>query len=165
MSPPIPLGTQSLSEYCTVDTDMPADEFKTLYNKYCIKGINCLNAVNVVKNPNIAANAAAALYEIKSKFLKENFENIIEKKELLVTTEKKGIKTEKNVINDILSWEKTEEGIDIVLKFGGNGNLRIDNFLYAVNAEQDSDVIKKELYCTKNAKIILTDEFVLEFRL
>lgn len=169
MSPPIPLGIETVSEYCTVETDVKAAEFKKRYNMHCIKGMECIDAFDVLKNPNMAANITCALYIIKSEYLRDNFDEIfckiISKKGFIVTTEKKGEIKEKDVTEDILNIEKTAEGVNCLLKFGNGGNLRIDRFILALIGQQnfDYDVIKAEVFCKSDEKVVTGEEFILKF--
>lgn len=119
------------------------------YNRYCVKGMECVEATDVSKNPNIAGVAAAALYEIESRTLKENFEQI-NGRTLSIIIEKDGNTKVREITQDILDLQRTENGIAALLKFGNLGNLRIDYFLDAIRKEFDFElttVIKKELYC------------------
>lgn len=162
MSPPLPLGSDTISEYCTADTDIKAEEFIKKYNKFCLKGLECLNAVNVVKNPNIAGNVTAALYSIKNDNLKDNFNSLIKDNKFIISYQKKGNLIQKDVFSDILNLEKTDNGINALLKFGNFGNLRIDRFLNTLNADC-SEALKIESYCQKNGKNIAADEYILDF--
>lgn len=167
MSPPIPLGIESLSEYCSVDTVIKAEEFMQKFNGNCQKNMECTEAYNVIKNPNMAANITAAKYIIKSGFLAENFDKIKVKDGFNVTSEKNGVVTVKDVKDDIISMEKTEEGITVIFKFGNFGNLRIDRFIDALKVSAGNfpcNIIKAQCYCNDNGKMITADEYIKRFK-
>lgn len=163
MSPPLPLGTPSTSEYCTADTDISPKEFVERYNKTCLKGMECTAAYKVVKNPNIAAAAYSALYDIKSNYLKNNFQQIKDKNSFIITYISKGKEVSKDVINDILKIEKTDDGIKAVLRFGNGGNLRIDRFLSALGIQNDYEAVKTETYCSLGEKVYSAGEYIKMF--
>lgn len=64
MSSPIGVGQTSYAEYCTVDVDMPTDEFVRAFNEFSPRGLRCISAVRVEKNPNLASIIGRAKYEI-----------------------------------------------------------------------------------------------------
>lgn len=165
MTSPLVLGTESQAEYCFVDTDLKADEFKDLFNSKCIKGMECTEVYNVKENPNLAGKTVSALYDIKNKYLKDNIQEIQGLKQINVTIEKRGISIQDDIKSDILKLEKTKDGITALLKFGNNGNLRVDRFLQAFNLQQDKNctVFKKEIFCNKGNKDITIKEFLLDF--
>lgn len=168
LSPPMPLGFQSLCEYCTVDTDVPADEFTALYNSRAVKGMECLGAVNVSKNPNIAAAAAAALYEIECPALWENFGKI-SGGSFTALVKKDGEAVQKDVTEDVLDIRRTDKGIAALLRFGNMGNLRIDRFLEALRARlefEGESVIKTQLFCRdKEGRIIPAESYLSAFKI
>ena len=47
----MPLGFESLCEYCTVDTKTGAEEFMRLYNAHCLKGMECLRLLRLWQTP------------------------------------------------------------------------------------------------------------------
>ena len=55
MSSPIAVGLTSYAEYCAVEADIPAVQFIEKFNAASPKGIKCVAAFNVDKNPNFAS--------------------------------------------------------------------------------------------------------------
>lgn len=166
LSPPMPLGFESLCEYCTIDTKEGAQKFMRLYNAHCLKGMECLEAVEVRANPNIAAAAAAALYEIESPALRDISDELLRGR-FTITEEKDGNSAEKDISGGILSIERTQGGISALLKYGNMGNLRIDRFLEAlarlVPDLKPQKVIKTCLYCRGPGGLIPAEKYISGF--
>jgi radical SAM-linked protein len=161
MSPPIVLGVESLSEFCTVDTDIEAEKFFDAFNRCCIKGMECLAAVKVSKNPNVAAAACAAEYEISGCNI--NTEDIINKKEFLINGIKNGIAVVKDCKQDIIRLEKTESKVKALLKFGNRKNFRIDTFLKACGCE-GAEVLKTGMFCDYKGRMLSAMDYILLFK-
>ncbi|NLK17333.1 MAG: DUF2344 domain-containing protein [Clostridiales bacterium] len=162
LSPPMPLGFESLCEYCTVDTKTGAEEFMRLYNAHCLKGMECLEAAEVVANPNIAAAAAAALYEIEDPALIGRLDELQRGR---FTVEEKDGGAEKDITEGVLAIERTPRGISALLKYGNMGNLRIDRFLEALARRipdfKPQRVVKARLYCCDGSgEIIPAQQYI-----
>ena len=56
MSSPIALGLKSESEYCLIDTDDSAENFKETFNKYSLKGIRCEEVWQTEKKAKVASD-------------------------------------------------------------------------------------------------------------
>jgi radical SAM-linked protein len=123
LSAPIGVGLKSLSEFCTVETDFDAEKFAERFNEFSPKGIKCVSAVFVEKNPNIAGIITSAEYEITGiNYFNEN--EILDKESIIITDKRGKIKDIRDKIIDI----KQKDGILYAkLKFG-NDNLRADLF-------------------------------------
>ncbi len=141
MSAPIGVGIKSYSEYCVVDTDETAEEFKRKFNLYSQSGIKCTAAWETDSKKGVASDIVKAQYLIKGI-------NDFEPKEIsdldeFIITARDG--SEKNVRNLIYSIEKADGGIRCVLGFG-NG-LRVEKFvekLVGFYGGDDIDITKEE---------------------
>ena len=143
LSSPLPLGLKSESEFCVVDTLDEADGFAEKFNAHTHRGIKCLEAYNVDKKPNVAADVTAATYVIgglnkfdAAAFLSEN----------ITLTDKKG--------REINAREKIEDlrfsGSELIarLKFGGDG-LRADLLVEELKRRFGGEhvvIVKKEAH-------------------
>lgn len=124
MSSPIPLGLKSESEYCVVDTDYNGDDFKELFNSKTPKGIKCVEAYNVNKKVNVAADITSAIYHIKGlNYFDVN--EVLNAKSFIVRDKKQG---EKEAIDKIISLNWYNDVLIAEFKFG-NDNLRPDVFV------------------------------------
>lgn len=158
MSPPMPLGFESYCEYCTADTEALPKDFYSAFNNHCIKGMECTAVYKVSKNPNIAAAAYSAEYQIKG-VKNDNFESLKSGGEFIVTYVKDGKTVSKNVAEDILTAEKTNGGLKAVLKFGNMGNLRIDRFL-ETSGNDGAQAVKTALFCNYKGKVYNAEEYI-----
>lgn len=123
LSPPIGVGLESVCEYCTVETNFNAAEFRKLFNAHAPEGVSCVYAVNVDKNPNVSGIARAAEYKL---VVEGDFDPalITDKTEILVA-DRKG--NQKDVRGKILQIRANGSIVTAVLSFG-NDNLRADVF-------------------------------------
>lgn len=121
MSSPIALGLKSESEYCLIDTDDSAENFKEKFNKYSLKGIRCEEVWQTEKKAKVASDITSATYEIMGV-------NNFDVKEFLkattfVVTDKHS--NEKEVRDKIIDLYFEGETLIAKLKFG-NDTLRPD---------------------------------------
>lgn len=128
MPSPLGVGIKSEAEYCFVDTDCEAEEFAERYNRACPCGLRLLNAFNVQKKPNLAAQIDSAVYIFKG------FPTSIDENEILASseffiTDKKGEK--KEVRDRIIALERSESDLVATLACGSK-TLRPDNFAKAL---------------------------------
>lgn len=134
LSCPIPLGVESVAEYCFVNTDMPSNEFMPAYNAAAVAGMEILECRDVVKNPNVAGISHSAEYEITAENL-QSFCDIIrmsvESGKFEVEYVKKGVRSVKDVHDLIVSIKYLPDKISAVLR-AGNVNLRADRFIAAL---------------------------------
>lgn len=141
MSAPIGVGMKSLSEYCVVDTDEKADDFKKKFNEHSPKGIKCLGAWETPKKVGVASDIVKAKYRIKG--LEKFPEEDITSGESFIITDREG--REKDVKDLIYSVERDGEDLVCVLGFG-NG-LRAEKFASALKERYgggDIDITKEE---------------------
>lgn len=123
MSAPIGVGITSHAEFCLVESDMPANEFLTEFNKYTINGVKCTFAINTTKKVNVAGVINRATYRIEgvNKFDEKEF---LKLKEFYFTNKKGERKEVRNKIFDLV-WL----GNDLIATLGfGNEGLRPDFF-------------------------------------
>ena len=151
MSSPIAVGLQSYAEYCTVETDCPAEEFKQKFNEFSPKGIKCIEAYSVEKNPNFASIITRAKYFI------EGLPTIDCKKVLEMETftvqDKKG--EEKDVREKIYSFSERDGGYEVILA-GGNNALRPDAFvktLMSIYGEAEVEITKEESFIGEGEEV------------
>ncbi len=140
LSSPLPLGLKSEGEYCVIDTDEPIESFKEKFNEFSPRGIKCVNAVWVEKKVNVADLIDGALYRIEGAkpFDTEEFLSVRER----IITDKRGKQI--NLPDRIKMLKFEGNTLFALLNFGRN-NLRIDDFLRAINAE-NADAVKIEGY-------------------
>ncbi len=140
LSSPLPLGLKSVAEYCLIDTDEPIENFKEKFNEFSPRGIKCLSAVWVEKKVNVADLIDGALYRISGVeyFDTEKFLSVRER----IITDKRG--KEVNLPDRVKMLKFEGNDLIALLNFGRN-NLRIDDFLKAINAE-NADAVKIESY-------------------
>lgn len=144
MSSPIGVGLISHAEYCTVDVDMPAGEFMQGFNSCSPKGIKCLEAYEVEKNPNFAAVITRARYFIKG--LNNVNAGEVMAMQSFTVADKKG--EPKEVREKIYSFVPRDDGYEAVLAAGNNA-LRPDAFVKAlaeIYGEADVEIVKEESY-------------------
>ena len=144
LSSPLPLGLKSVSEYCVIDTDEPIENFKEKFNQFSPRGIKCEKAIWVGKKVNVADLIDGALYRISGTkpFDTEQFLSVKER----VITDKRGKQI--NLPDRIKKLYYDGNDLIALLNFGRN-NLRIDDFLKAINAER-AEVVKIESYIGLN---------------
>lgn len=142
MASPTGLGIKSLAEYCTVDADIPPEQFKERFNAASPKGIKCVFAKTVGKNPNFAAAIDRAGYYIEGIGDFDPLE-ILSLSSFTVTKDGK----EKEVRDRIFSLEKRGGGIYAVLA-AGNCTLRPELFAAALTERYggEADIIKQKSY-------------------
>ena len=150
LSSPLPLGLKSEGEYCVIDTDEPIETFKERFNASSPRGIKCVECKVIDKKVNVADLIDGALYKIEGvkPFDTEQFLSVKER----IITDKRGKQIN---IPDRIKMLKFENNSLIALLNFGRNNLRIDDFLKAINAE-DADAVKIESYiANKSAKEVL----------
>jgi radical SAM-linked protein len=144
LSAPIGVGLKSYSEYCTVETDCEKEKFINLFNEFSPKGIKCIKALNIEKNPNIAGIITSADYEITG--INKFEENEVLDKKSIIITDKRG--KNKEIRDKILKLQWKENTLNATLKFG-NENLRADLFaemLINIYGGKIIEIIKTEVH-------------------
>ena len=140
MSSPIALGLKSLSEYCLLDTDAPADGFVEKFNACAPKGIRCVRAFNTDKKVKVASGVTSAVYQIKG--IPYFDVNEVLNGDSFTIVDKKG--EEKEVKDKILDLYFEGDSLFAKLKFG-NDTLRPDylsNRLMELYGGEHIDIVK-----------------------
>ena len=123
MSAPIAVGVCSDAEFCLVETEMGAQEFKSAFNDFSFKGVECTFAISVNKKISVAGVINRAVYKIKG--INKFDEKEILSQETFEFTNKKGER--KEVRSKIFDLEWDKEDLIATLGFGNDG-LRPDLF-------------------------------------
>lgn len=176
---PLSLGIESEEEYMDIDLDdkIPVEDFIQRMNSVLPKDIQIIRGAYLEKEDSIASLIAWAFYEIRFEIsnnkdkieLEDIFSNWLSKDEIIITRlRKKGkrkVESKENikdfignlVIKDVLDNKIT---IDVLLRSGGNGNLRPNDFIDALNRDTnlaidiDSIMMKRlTLYAEKDNNI------------
>lgn len=151
MSSPLGVGQKSLAEYCTVEVDIPPIEFINGFNANAPKGIRCVSAYTVDKNPNFAAIITRARYFFEG-IGDFPIDEILKADEFLITDKNGKIK---NVREKIYTVKKRDGGIEAVLA-AGNTSLRADAFaksLVDVYGGEDIEIVKEESFVSDGVSI------------
>lgn len=122
MSSPVPVGQRTQAEYCYVDTDVSAEEFKNLFNKFSPKWINCSEAFSVNKKCNVANIINRAEYEITG-INRFDVNDVLDGITYTVIDKKDNVK---EVRNKIYSLEFIAGGVLKAVLAAGNEPLRAD---------------------------------------
>lgn len=156
---PLSLGIESDEEYMDLDLEekIPVEEFMEKMNKVLPKDVQIIKGVYLEKEDSIASLIAWAYYEIsfdiRENNSKEELENIFNqwllKEEIIITRlrkkGKKKIEKEENIrsfIGNLLVKQVKEKEItiDVLLRSGGNGNLRPNDFIEAMNRDTNLNI-------------------------
>ncbi len=132
---PLPLGTNSVAEYLTINTEQDAKSFLKRYNAVSHEGLRAVCAFEVPNNPNLAAKVAAADYSVEHygaiEFKKE-IENIINLKEYIIDyPSKKAPDGVKNIIPLLYGIRVLEDKLVFCIAAGSN-TLRADKLATAL---------------------------------
>ncbi len=144
MSAPIAVGVKSLAEYCFVECDENAEDFKAKFNAFTFRGFNCLFAKEVSKKVNVAGLIDRAAYEITG-LSRPDTEAILAGEEFFIT-DKKG--NPKEVRKKIFDLSFADGVLHATLGFG-NDTLRPDLLAQKL----------KELYGGGNFTIVKTHAY------
>jgi len=140
-APPLPVGAESVAEYLVVDSSECANLFKDTLNTSLPNGIKILKSASGTKNPNFAAIARGAVYDIKlAKSVVFDFNKILNSDSFNISFEQKGQVVTKEVRDNI--FYLAGEGSDYQFTLAsGNKNLRADrlmsNLLAGINESPD----------------------------
>ncbi|MFI3163402.1 MAG: TIGR03936 family radical SAM-associated protein [Bacillota bacterium] len=157
-SPANVCGSTSDCEYMVVATNHDKDDFLKKFNSVAIEGITGLYAVNVAKNPNLAAICNQAEYEIKaSEKEAENVKKAFEKEVFEVTFTQKGEEKTQDVRGKMISYEY-EGGVLKLVLAAGNTTLRTDRFLPAVGIETPAN--RTKLFAKMNGGTVDVDDML-----
>lgn len=142
MSSPIALGLKTKSEYCLIESDENAENFKALFNEFAPSGIACEECYNTTKKVKIASDVTTAVYKIMGLNYFDESEVLL-KNEFFVT-DKKGV--QKEVRQKIVSLKFVDGALFATLKFG-NDTLRPDylaNALQTIYGGENIDIVKED---------------------
>lgn len=166
VTPPLPLGVNSVSEYMTVYTNEDAESFIRKYNACSVKGLEAFSAKRVDKNPNLAGIVTAADYEIRiedsEKFVKAVNDMLSAGEYALTAKNKDGQETVKDVRRKILSASVDGNLLRLHLT-AGNDNLRADKLFEKLCKETGERyfvgrITRTRLYTVRDGKEIKFSE-------
>jgi len=127
---PLPLGISSSSEYLTVSTNVPKEEFLERYNAVAPKGLEGIRVFAPASNPNIAGRTVAADYAVKqigAEAKRREIERVVNLLSLEMPITKKGETTMKEVAPLINGIKVYPDSLNLCLA-AGNTTLRPDKF-------------------------------------
>jgi len=127
---PLPLGISSSSEYLTVSTNVPKEEFLERYNAVAPKGLEGIRVFAPASNPNIAGRTVAADYAVKqigAEAKRREIEGVVNLLSLEMPITKKGETTMKEVAPLINGIKVYPDSLNLCLA-AGNTTLRPDKF-------------------------------------
>lgn len=158
MSAPIGVGIKSEAEFCLVESQISAEEFKKAFNDYTIKGVTCDFAISVNKKVSVAGLLNRATYEIEG--LNDfNVNEVISQSEFYCANKKGELKEVRSKIFD-LHWD----GKKMIATLGfGNEGLRPDLLakkLAEIYGGEVSSVVKKQVWVND----IRFEDYLLEFK-
>ncbi|MCL1901045.1 MAG: TIGR03936 family radical SAM-associated protein [Firmicutes bacterium] len=163
-SNPIPLGLETMAEYCAIDTDECEKDFILKFNNFSPVGLKCNKAVKVIKNPNFANILSAAEYQIEIENLKNHKEFIsgILNKPFIFDYKTKTQTIKKDFRPLIYKLSQDGDIIECVFS-SGKENLRhdifIDEILRLTKLNKVVSVLKTAQFYSDNNKLINADAF------
>lgn len=165
-SNPVPLGLNTVSEYCVIDSDYENEDFMEKFNKYSPEGLKCLKYKKSLLNPNFANILIASEYEIEIEGL-QNFKDLIKNlttKPFVIDYSVKGEKKSKDFSGLIYSITQTEDTLKCIFSSGAE-NLRHDIFINEIrkltNLQNIKKVLKTAQYYKKENKLINADNLLI----
>ncbi len=157
-SPANVCGSTSDCEYMVVATDCGKDVFLEKFNSVAIEGITGLYAVEVAKNPNLAAICCEAEYQLPASEVEaESVKNAFQKESFVVTFIQKGEEKTQDVRDKMIS-HSYENGVLKITLAAGNTTLRTDRFLPAVGIETPAH--RTKLYAKINGNTVDVDDML-----
>lgn len=161
-SNPIPLGLNTIAEYCAISTEFEAADFVKEFNKFCPQGLQCLKAKNLKKNPNFANILSVSEYKIEIEGL-NNFSSLIsglKNKPFIISYNSKGQNKSKDFAPLIYSIIQTGDNLTCVFSSGAE-NLRHDIFISEIlrltSLTNVKEVLKTAQYFKENNQLINAD--------
>ena len=127
---PLPIGISGASEYLTVWTDTPKEEFLERYNRVAPKGLEGLRVFAPASNPNVAGRTVAADYAVKhvgAEKVKREVEGVVNLLSLSMPVTKKGETTMKEIAPLVNGIRVYPDSLNLCLA-AGNTTLRPDKF-------------------------------------
>ena len=145
---PLPLGISSSSEYLTVRTESPKEEFLERYNRVAPKGLEGIRVFAPLTNPNVAGRTVAADYAVKqtgAEKSRREIEGIVNLSSFEMPITKKGETTVKEVAPLINAVKLYPDSLNLCLA-AGNVTLRPDKFVEYLAEKYDFNVRVSELW-------------------
>lgn len=160
-APAAPLGLESVCEYMTISNANEEELFLERFNKVAILGIEATQVVEIEKNPNLAAKATYAEYEISnpSEELINKIESAFKQDVFEITFVKKRKEVTKDVRDLMLNYLIKGNKINIILAVGER-SLRIDRFLKKLGENNLTNVRKTNLYVGEVSNLINADKYI-----
>lgn len=162
---PLPLGVRSVAEYFVADSPMTdADALLESFNECAPDGMRADFCAVVAKNPNLAANVVASLYEVGTRDgVPDDVFGILDEKEYFMKQLKKGQELDVEVRGKIYSMEKEGNILRLTLATG-NDNLRVDSFVaslsrYGVRATAN-DITRVEQFVSIGGSFVAAKEIL-----
>ena len=158
-SPPLSLGTASVAEYLSIDSDMDKDVAFERYNASVPDGLKASKIFVCSKNPNLQAKVVCADFVFNTPYRQievgDKFEIIYEKKGEIVT---------ENVASKIFSFFE-KDGKLVARLASGSVNLRPDRILQKLNEILGEDlklcdVEKVAQYVDVDGKLVEVDRYL-----
>ena len=165
---PLPLGISSSSEYLTVSTKVPKEEFLERYNAVAPKGLEGIRVFAPASNPNIAGRTVAADYAVKqigAEAKRREIEGVVNLLSLEMPITKKGETTMKEVAPLINGIKVYPDSLNLCLA-AGNTTLRPDKFALFLAEKfgfeaQVTDLWKYEQYVRgENGALLEVDAYL-----
>lgn len=144
-SAPIPLGVESLCEYCTADADVAPEAFLTAFNDAAIPGVRALKAISVIVNPNIAKIGAFTEYEFICGDCTAAIKKIEADKSLVTVKRNSKPPVTIDLYSGIHSHNFADGRLNAILASGNNVNVRPDVYITAITPSY-SNITKKRLF-------------------
>lgn len=141
MSPPLPVGIESETEFLEIQTAAEAEGFSELFGKNCPKGFSALKIWQTEKSPKITANTTAAQYSAET----SAFDGIA-----LSSEEPK------------LYALSAQKGKLIFTIACGNNNLRPDRFLESLAQKYNIALNTREIKITRTKLFTGTRENLIQ---
>ncbi len=159
-APAAPTGVASLVEYVTVGSNMTAEGLTEKFNAVSIGGVIAEYILHKEVNPNLAAKATYAEYEMPySKELFDALTTAFSKENFEISYEQKGNIIVKDVRDMMCSFEHCEDKIKIIIAIGSK-TLRPDRLLLALGFDIISEVVKTKLFMGDQKNLIDVDDFL-----
>ena len=165
---PLPIGISSSSEYLTVSTDTPKEEFLERYNAVAPQGLEGIAVFAPTRNPNVAGRTVAADYSVKhlgAEQVRREVEGVVNLLSLMMPVTKKGETTMKEVAPLVNGIRVYPNSLNLCLA-AGNTTLRPDKFALFLAERcgfeaQVTDTWKYEQYVRgENGALLEMDEYL-----
>ena len=165
---PLPIWISSSSEYLTVSTNVPKEEFLERYNAVAPKGLEGIAVFAPASNPNVAGRTVAADYAVKqigAEKTRREIERVVNLLSLEMPITKKGETTMKEVAPLINGIRVYPNSLNLCLA-AGNTTLRPDKFALFLAEKfgfeaQVTDLWKYEQYVRgKNGALLEVDAYL-----